>query len=329
MKEYLLPTNKHAYKANLHAHSNLSDGKLTPEQLAKAYREHGYSVLCITDHEFIIDHSDLNTDDFLLLTGYELQLVANPTERRKPDQICCHMCIYSKDPHDVRHVFFNPNAFDLRRLCHVPEQIAEMQYIGRNDVIKDYSVDLINEVVRTANENGKLVSYNHPTWSLETDAQYCNFKGFYAMEIYNNDCASIGISEYNPRVYDCMLRSGQRLGCVATDDCHRESDMFGGFTYFFAESLTYEAIIKAMENGDFYASTGPQILELSREDDKIYVRSTAACRIALTTVGRRSECVNGENVSEAVFTVLPEDQYFRITVTDSAGHTANSRAYFL
>ncbi len=329
MKQFLLPAGKNAYKASLHTHSTLSDGTQTPEELVNAYRDHGYSVLAITDHEFIVDHSDLSTEDFLLLTGYEFQMVANPSERRKPDQICCHMCIYSKDPHDVRHVFFNPNANDLRRLCHVPERIPQMQYIGRNDVVKDYNVDLINEVVKTANENGKLVSYNHPTWSLETDAQYCNFMGFYAMEIYNNDCAMGGLSEYNPRVYDSMLRSGQRLGCVATDDCHKTEDMFGGFTYIFAESLTYENIIKAMENGDFYTSSGPQILELSRDEDKVFVKTSAARSIALSTAGRRAQNVIGENISEAAFTLAPNDQYFRITVTDHEGHTANSRAYFL
>lgn len=329
MKQYLLPTDKHAYKANLHAHSTLSDGSLAPQELVKAYREHGYSVLAITDHEFIVDHSDMNTDDFLLLTGYELQIVANPDRPRKPDQMCCHMCIYSKDPHDVRHVFFNPQARDLRRLCHIPETIPQMQYIGRNDVVKDYSTDLINEIVKTANENGKLVSYNHPTWSLETDAQYCNFKGFYAMEIYNNDCSMGGLSEYNPRVYDQMLRSGQRLGCVATDDCHGLHDMFGGFTYIFAESLTYENIIKAMEDGEFYASTGPQIFELSKDGDTVFVKTSPARSIALTTGGRRAKNILGENVCEASFTLMPEDRYFRITVTDREGHTANTGAYFL
>ena len=38
------------YKANLHSHSTLSDGCLTPEEMAAAYREQGYSILAITDH---------------------------------------------------------------------------------------------------------------------------------------------------------------------------------------------------------------------------------------------------------------------------------------
>ena len=38
------------YKANLHCHSTVSDGKLTPAELKDAYKNHGYSILCITDH---------------------------------------------------------------------------------------------------------------------------------------------------------------------------------------------------------------------------------------------------------------------------------------
>lgn len=338
MKKYLLPEGKQAYKANLHSHSTLSDGNLSPEELVKAYREHGYSVLAISDHEFMLDHSDLNTDDFLTLSSYELQIVDHPGIRRGDREKCCHMCIYAKKPHDVKHVFFNPDAYDLRRLCKVPEKIPDMKYIGSPDVQKYYDVDLINDIVKTANENGMLVSYNHPTWSLETDAEYCRMKGFYAMEIYNNDCTVGGREEYNARVYDQMLRNGQRLGCVATDDCHDsypighpKNDNFGGFTYILAESLTYENVIHAMEQGDFYASTGPEIFEISEEGGRIFVKTSEARSISLTTAGRRAETVRasrGETVNEAEFRVLPDDGYIRITVKDWEGNPAWSRGYF-
>lgn len=59
------------FKANLHSHSNLSDGRLTPEDMVKAYKARGYSILAITDHEAPYDHTDLSTPDFLMLTGYE------------------------------------------------------------------------------------------------------------------------------------------------------------------------------------------------------------------------------------------------------------------
>ena len=75
---------KPQYKANLHCHSTLSDGKLTPEELKAAYKSAGYSILAITDHENPHDHSDMTEDDFLMLTGYEAYI--RPSETGTYDQ---------------------------------------------------------------------------------------------------------------------------------------------------------------------------------------------------------------------------------------------------
>ena len=50
MKKYLLPQEGIFFKANLHAHTTLSDGRLTPEQLKDFYLAHGYSIVAYTDH---------------------------------------------------------------------------------------------------------------------------------------------------------------------------------------------------------------------------------------------------------------------------------------
>ncbi len=337
MKIDFLPSGKKAFKANLHTHSNLSDGNMTPEQLRDVYHDHGYSVLAITDHEFCLDHSDLNLEDFLLITGYELQVV-DPVRPRRPGQKCCHMCLLSKDPHEFRHVFFNPDAYDLRRLCHVPELIPEMKYAGEPFVEKYYDVDLINEIAVLAKENNFLIAYNHPQWSLEEYPTYAKLRGFYAMEIYNNDCYTIGIDEYNPAVYDCMLRHGARLGCIATDDSHQghplgdpKCDLFGGWTMIYAESLDYDKIMAALEKGDFYASTGPEIKAIWVEDGSLHVETDDVHTIALSTAGRRSAreiAPAGGSLREAVFPLREDDGYVRITVKDHQGRPANSRAYF-
>ena len=49
--KYLINPNKTQYKANLHCHTNLSDGHWTPEQVKEEYKKRGYSVVAITDHE--------------------------------------------------------------------------------------------------------------------------------------------------------------------------------------------------------------------------------------------------------------------------------------
>ena len=67
MKQYLLPQEGKYYKANLHCHSVLSDGKKTAEELKEVYKAHGYSVLAVTDHEYMVPHNDLTDDDFLMI----------------------------------------------------------------------------------------------------------------------------------------------------------------------------------------------------------------------------------------------------------------------
>ena len=77
LRDYLLPENGQFYKANLHSHSFLSDGKLTPEEMKNLYKSHGYSVLAYTDHDIFIPHHDLTDENFLALSGFEAELVWN------------------------------------------------------------------------------------------------------------------------------------------------------------------------------------------------------------------------------------------------------------
>ena len=72
--KYLLPQVPKYFKANLHTHSTISDGKLTPEEVKQAYKSLGYSILCLTDHNVTVNHSDMNEPDFLMLTGVEINI---------------------------------------------------------------------------------------------------------------------------------------------------------------------------------------------------------------------------------------------------------------
>ena len=46
MKKYLLPKNGKFYKANLHMHTTISDGAMTPEETKEAFlKEHGKLII--------------------------------------------------------------------------------------------------------------------------------------------------------------------------------------------------------------------------------------------------------------------------------------------
>ena len=70
--KHLLPKVPKYFKTNLHCHSTVSDGKLSPEELKEEYKKLGYHCLALTDHEVCFSHQELNDENFLMLTGYEM-----------------------------------------------------------------------------------------------------------------------------------------------------------------------------------------------------------------------------------------------------------------
>jgi hypothetical protein len=150
----------------------------------------------------------------------------------------------------------------------------------------------------------------------------------------NNGASNRGSDmDYTPYVYDQMLRLGKRIASVGGDDNHSTIHFFKAWTMVKAESLTHENILNAIEAGDCYASSGPEIYELYYEDGRVYIKCSEADAVHLYTAGRRrsrtNEVKNNEYVTEASFEILPTDQYFRLTVKDKNGKYANTRAYFL
>ena len=148
MRKYLLPENGKFYKANLHCHSDYSDGRLAPEVLKKIYKEQGYSVLSITDHESIFDHTAMNEPDFLLIPGYEKELnsVADDWE----DVLTTHLCIYPKKKGVFDNICFDPEFVHPKfRWMHTPELKEKVTYVGE-PYKSEYSVECINHFFEEA-----------------------------------------------------------------------------------------------------------------------------------------------------------------------------------
>lgn len=331
MKKYLISENGKFYKTNLHCHSTISDGKLTPEQVKEEYLRLGYSAVAFTDHDVLIRHNDLTDENFVALNGYEIEIdlpakipAPYPFHREK----CCHMCLVALSPSTTRQVCFHREKY-LHRSA--PDIINYLDY-DKNlpNYERVYNHDCINEIMKTGRENGFFVTYNHPTWSGENYLDYMGYKNMHAMEIYNNECVKIGVEEYNSRVYDDMLRGGKRLYCIATDDMHRQSSIGGGYIMIKADKLDYESLTSSMLKGDFYASTGAEIKELYVEDDYLYITTAPAKMIALSMEIMRVERITAEEngfITSAKFKLLENYGYVRLTVTDLDGKKAYTNAY--
>ena len=327
--KWLIREGQNQYKANLHCHTVLSDGKWTPEQVKEEYKKRGYSVVAITDHERLIDHSDLNDENILFLTAYEAYIRDVPVDYIYSSQI--HLNLYSKTPKN-KMVYYTPNITK-----YIPEE--EKKTLQYHYYVENRSRDVafIKKMIADAKACGYIVCHNHPTWSFENEAAAEGYDECFAMEVYNHSCYQVGFFEYNQHYYDYQTSRGLTMGMIAADDNHDKhpadspyNDSFGGVTYILADKLEYDSIISAMENKEFYASTGPRIFALSNENGVLNVKTSEAERIIFVTNGRHRKteiAQNGESVTTSQFEMADKDTWVRVEVVDHSGHRAFTRAY--
>lgn len=329
MKKYLLPETGNFYKANLHCHSTVSDGKWTPAQIKEIYMEQGYSIVAYTDHDVLIPHPELTDDKFLALNGCEFEIDEGGIWGK--DRKNCHFCAISLYVDNITQPCWHREKYQFSNAVNYRDKVKFDDSEENWD--REYSSEYISKMMQNCAKKGFFVTYNHPTWSMEGCQDYMGYNGMHAMEICNYGCVVVGYDEHNSKEYDEMLRGGKRIYCVATDDNHNgRADSFGGFTMIKAEQLEYRTITKALEDGNFYASEGPIINELWYENGKVYI-SFEPAREAFITKGVRksqiSKTENGELITEAVFDMEDDDIYFRITVVGEDGKRAYTNAYFM
>ncbi|MBQ8894862.1 MAG: PHP domain-containing protein [Clostridia bacterium] len=314
MKKQLITNGDRWYKANLHCHSTVSDGKMTVEALAEAYRKEGYQIVAFTDHRKLIPHPELNREDFLALTSVEL----DGSDRRDEN----------KKYRPTYHLNFFARKADE----------TDLSFYDQDYMKKHYGPDAWNELIAKVSDRF-LVQYNHPRWSLQDIRDFGPLEGLWGFEVFNTGCEEVMLNGWGEEEYIQMLREGKMLIPTATDDNHDthpigepKNDSFGGFTMIQAKALTQEAVIAAMEKGDCYASTGPVIKELWAEDGVVHAETSGVCCICLRGPGysTKHERAHGDTLTHAEFELsafkeVPEFLY--LEVADTYGKKAITRAF--
>ncbi len=329
MKKVLLDSNKNYYKANMHCHSTYSDGKQRIEEIKEDYLKEGYSVVAFTDHEFLMDNSHLSDENFLAITSCEIAIkqIANMSTFVKRDMKVCHLNLYSMNEHNVNTPCYN-SVYDHFSAKGEAKNIV----IPKTSYERVYGAEGINEIIKKATDEGFLVAYNHPRWSLETARDYLEYKGLWAVEIFNTSCWRNGYFEYDINTYDDFLREGEKIACVAGDDNHGLDDRFGGHIMINAEKLDYATIMNALKNHDFYASTGARINGLYVEGKTAHISVPKGKYVVMTTGIRRTEIKElskEADLNDIKFEITDADKYIRFDVADEDGKRANTCAYFI
>jgi len=289
------------WRGNLHTHSHLSDGALSPEQVVEAYKRAGYDFLHLSDHFLerfgwpIVDTRAFRSNSFTTLIGAELHAMGT--------------------------------------------EVGELWHILAAGLPLDFpapkSGETGPELAARARAAGAFVAIAHPAWSQLTMNDGRALEAAHAVEIYNHGCAVETDRGDGFYLLDELLNEGRRLTAVATDDAHFKNgdyDAFGGFVEVKAESLDPDALLESLKAGRFYSSQGPRLLDVEVSPGEIAVSCTPVHSIALLTGTSRALSKIGRHVTSAAFDLASvarqawanpsAPEWFRIVAIDAAGRRA-------
>ena len=329
MKIELIPESGKFYKTNLHSHTNISDGKQSPEEVKERFKALGYSAVCYTDHEVLIPHKDLCDDEFIALHGYEVAIKKDIYHGTGTFMPVYHFNLIAES----QDTLMMPRFYKTNRSMpgNAREWAEKYGVYDENDLteVTIYDKEWISDFLCNARDAGFLITYNHPQWSLQNYSDYVGLRGLHAIEAINGGC--IPFNDNTSIHFEAMLRAGMDVIPIGGDDNHGKGDCGFAWTMIKAEELSYDALIAAYKKGDCYASEGPEIHSLYIEDGEIVLKCSPAYSVTLFSEGRGiSRSISTDStLTEARLPYRPETygRYFRFEVRDAAGKKAFSRAY--
>lgn len=294
------------YKGNTHCHSFWSDGDEFPEMVADWYKSHHYHFLAISDHN-ILKRGDKWYDVFDKKRPISEAVMAKCRKRFGPDWIETRgqgekLQVRLKTLEEFRGRLEEPGKFLLIEAEEITGKSQEefqvhMNAVHLGEVIPHVSEPTVVETLRVnlravqeqaARLQRPIFAYvNHPNWpsyhiTAEDLAGAIEARAF---EVCNASpkVNRLGDAQHpsTDRLWDIAntLRIAERkqppLWGMATDDAHHyqvfasgKANPGRGFVMVRATELSAEALVEAMNRGDFYASTGVMLRQIAFDKAK-------------------------------------------------------------
>ncbi len=277
------------YKGNLHMHTTLSDGKLSPEEATQIYRNAGYDFIALTDHW--VQSENRFSDKILLLSGCEWDtgdMVNNP----------------------IYHIVGvgMQRSVGLKPLQSRPPQeiIDAIRSAGGIAILAHpaWSVTDPDKCLKLEGLSGAEI-YNSVSglpWNVRPDSS-----------LY----------------FDIWASQRKLIRCMAADDSHfYEGEQTRSFLMVNARELTREAIMEAIADGNFYASQGPRFENIAVADGRITVKCSRVETVGFysNTVWCDDRVTTGGTAS-AEYVIKPTDTYVRVELIDADGNRAWSSPF--
>ena len=282
-------------KVGLHTHTTRTDGHLSPKEVAALYREAGYDAIALTDH-WLYGEAD-RLSGLPILPGAEYHVGAiDATE-------------------GIYHI-----------LCLFADRAPDL------DRARDYANAKPQDLIDAIHAAGGLAVLAHPAWSLNTTESVKALKGLDGVEIFNTVSRNTARDDASLLV-DLYATNGMYFPLFATDDFHYldKSTSSGidptAFVMVECESIDPAALKKAIKQGRFYASTGPEI-HLRREGDTFVLDCSPCQRVCFhsnSVSSRGGRTQYGEDITHTTYTPQTCERYIRASVTDREGRMAFSQ----
>lgn len=305
---------KNWYRGNLHTHSLWSDGDDYLEMIALWYRDHDYDFLSFTDHNVLQTSKDRWDDIARKKTtakAFEELKAAFPGDwvesREVEDGEKVRTEVRLKTFQEVSNKLAIPGEFLLIQGEEITDRFGRLPIHMNATNIKSLIPPLhgesvtetmqnnVNAVVAQRERTGQpmFIHLNHPNFGYGVTAEdLAPIRGEKFFEVYNghpgvNDS---GNSEHasTERIWDIVLTKRlAELGLpvmygLGTDDGHsyhnipsRASEPGRGWVMVLSDELTPDALIAAMERGDFYASSGVTLESVTSSNERIDIEVAA------------------------------------------------------
>lgn len=294
-------------KGNTHAHTLWSDGNAPPEEVVDWYDERGYDFLALTEHNIVADHEKWVGNDLVIRRGGRTAL-ADYRKRFGNDWVD-HREVKGKLQVRLKKLDEMRTLFDDDFLLIAAEEITAgfkgkpihinaSNIAGRIPPQKGASVrEVMRKTLAAVNEHKKqhglrvLTHLNHPNfgWGITAeDLAVVTEEHFY--EVYNGHPSVHHKGDAKrpstERMWDIANTTRVRdlnahvLYGLATDDSHNyhnalRSTPGRGWVMVRATELSADALIEAIERGDFYASSGVVLDEVSVDANSMTIEIAA------------------------------------------------------
>lgn len=286
-------------KGNLHTHSTFSDGIYSADQLVTIYQEAGYQFLGMTDHD-VWYRGKVDYPDFFILPGVEQGFHYQGTD-------------------ETKGVYTHFNCY------------GSCQEILQRDSISYQDVKEIDSKLAEISQTNSLIQFNHPAVSKFEDQELLQMTHYQLFELYNHKDflmeTGMGACERSVRY---LLDHGRKVLVTAGDDFHGPyqqeffGNCFGGYVMVEAE-LQEESILKALRDGKFYASTGPEIMDYRLKGRVLSIKCDPVSHIIFYTNLRHCKNIyetDGGLVCHGEYVLTGEETYVWVKVIDEQGHAA-------